>query len=399
MAFLYINNKGEAWRKHSYSAGNDFDQCPLKYYLRRVMGWKEKEKKARFLFGTALEQAIQWHHDHAGVGAVDAFIRNWEPYKGITDIGYTNVEKDWDTLLLDGIEMVKLYIIRQPSLPIPLGSHSAFQRVYHKEVFPGDPNYGEIIDEGKLDIVTYVNPNHPMLTKIDWNPAWGALRPLIVDIKTAAQDFPETAGIAAFDTQLRRYSWQSGHRDVALLWFKKSGRSLKKGLSITLLEDAGTYKAGQEAVIAKVDGDVVYFVHNDFMLEEMERAQGYKGDKVDQTNAAKARAIAWLEQNGTKISLDKITRQRLQFNTGRVTQESADDAGLIAARQIVGIVNAWKAHQWPNTFGIRYPHDDRNDPYFRAFVIGEEAYKNQYFKQSDEETLDDLFADDETEMT
>jgi hypothetical protein len=397
MAFLYINNRGEAWRKHSYSAGNDFDQCPLKYYLRRVMGWKEKEKMARFLFGTALEQAVQWHHEHAGIGAVEAFVRNWEPYKEITDIKYTDTEKNWETLLLDGSEMIKLYIIRQPSLPIPLGAYSAFQRIYSKEVFPGDPNYGEIVDEGKLDIVTYVNPHHPLLPHIEWNPAWGKQRPLIVDIKTAAQDFPENPGIAAFDTQLRRYSWQSGIRDVGLLWFKKAGRSLKKGLSITLLEDAGTFRAGDEAVIAKVDGDSLWFVLNDFMLEEMDRAQGFKGDKVDQTNAAKERAFQWLQNNGVKISLDKITRQRLQFNAGRVTDESANDAGLIASRQIVGIVNAWSSKQWPNTFGIRYPHDDRNDPYFRAFVVGEEAYKAQYFRQSDEESLDDLFADDNEE--
>jgi len=393
MAFLYINSRGEAHRRHSYSAGNDFDGCPYRYYLRRVMGWRERDNKARFLFGRALEEAIQFHHDHNGQGAVEDFIRRWSVHKDNKELQFTAVEKDWDNLNQCGIEMIKLYAIRQPSLPIPLGANSVFQRTYEKECFPGDPNYGEIIDAGKFDIISYVDPNHPLLPKINWKPEQGRLRPIIVDIKTAGQNFPENPGIAAFDSQLRRYSWQSGIRDVSLLWFTKTGRSLKKGSSITLLENVGAFKAGDEAVIAKVDEDALWFVGNDFMLEEMSRAQGYKGDKVDQTNAAKERAAAWLEQNGTKISLDKVTRQRLQFNAGRVSEESANDAGAVAARQIVEIVNAWNNKQYPQTFGIRYPRDDRSDPYFRAFVLGEENFKQQNFTQKD--GSDDLFAEDE----
>jgi hypothetical protein len=395
MAHLYINSKGRPWTKHSYSAGNDFDQSPYKYYLRRVLGWKEKDNKARFQFGKALEESIQFYHDHNGQGAVEDFRRRWDAYRTST-LTYTDVEKNWDTCLRMGTDMIRLYVALQPKLPIPLGGQAVFQREYAKEVFQNDPNYGGIEDAGKLDIVCYVDPFHPCLAKIDWETKiHGLVRPLIVDIKTSAIDFPEQPGMAAFDTQLRRYSWLSGIRDVSLLWFKKSGLGYKKGYSATLIEAAGSFEPGQECVIAKVDGDNAWVVYNDFLLTEMDKAQGKKGDKLDQTDVAKQRALNWLQQHGTLVPLTSLTRQRLQFNTGRVTDESAEQAGQIAGRQIISIVNAWNNKQWPNTFGIRYPHDDRNDAYFRAFVLGDNIYKQQNFIKSDEQTFDDLFQEDD----
>src|SRR5487761_2540197 len=114
MAFLYVNTKGTPWRKHSYSAGGDFDLCPYKYYLRRVEGWKERDNKARFLFGKAVEQAVQFYHEHDGRGIREEFNRIWGQWKDRTDIQYTRTEKDWATLQLDGDELVRLYQIRQP---------------------------------------------------------------------------------------------------------------------------------------------------------------------------------------------------------------------------------------------------------------------------------------------
>lgn len=393
MAYLYINSKGTPWKKHSYSAGNDYDQSPLKYYLRRVLGWKERDNKARFEFGKALEESIQFHHDHDGKGAIEDFARRWAASKD-KDLKYTDVERDWATCLKIGTDMVRLYIAIQPKLPIPMGGRSVFQREYAKEVFEGDPNYGEIQDAGKLDIVCYCDPTHPLLPKYDWTPKDGPYRPLIVDIKTSATDFPEQPGMAAFDNQLRRYSWLSGIHDVALLWFKKSGLGFKKGYSVTFLEQVGEYAPGQEGVVARVDKEDVWIVYNDFMVTEMERVQGKKGDRLDTTKEAEERKQKWLDKYAVKTTTDKLTRQRLQFNAGYVSKQSADEAGQIAARQIVQIVNAWKSKQWPNTFGIRYPKDDRNDAYFRAFVYGDENFKNNNFVRHDEESFNDLFEED-----
>jgi len=395
MAHLYINSRGTPWRKHSYSAGLDFEQSPYKYYLRRVLGWHERDNKARFLFGKALEESIQWHHDHNGQGAVEDFERRWSEHKENGNVVYTVVEKDWQTCRVMGRDMIRLYIATQPSLPIPLGGNSVFQRTYEKEVFPGDPNYGGIEDAGKLDIVCYVDPNHPRLPKIETRVEKGEIRPLIVDIKTSAVDFPEQPGMAAFDSQLRRYSWLSGIRDVSLLWFKKSGLGYKKGYSATFIVKTGPFAAGQECVIAKVENDYAWVVYNDFMVTEMDKAQGKKGDKLDTTKEAEHRVYDWLDKHGTYTPLENLTRQRLQFNAGHVSEQSAEDAGRVAARQIVAIVNAWNTKQWPNTFGIRYPKDDRNDSYFRAFVMDDKTFKEQNFTKSDEQTFDDLFREDD----
>ena len=423
MAYLYINSKGTPWRKHSYSAGNTFDQCPLKYKLQKIEGWKEKENKARFMFGRAFENAVQWYHEHDGDlgSAIQRFCEEWQPHVFNKELQYTKVEKDWATCRLIGIDWLKLYAIRQPGLPIPLGGQTLFQREFAKEVFPGDENYGEIEDAGKLDIISYVDPSHPMLAKLDWKPEYGPLRPIIVDIKTAGQDFPEAYGLAAFDTQLRRYSWLSGIRDVALLWFVKKSLNLQKGSGVTLLEEAGTFKAGQEVVVVYIQDQPkpkkptkkdpnpepeappipvgVYLVANDSIVEQAEKAQGYREGTtdLDTTNEAKDRKYAWLRANATRVDENQITKQRLQFNAGYVSKDSADDAGEIAGRQIIDIVNAWKRNAFPNTFGIRYPHDDRSDPYFQAFVLGDEKFKELNFIKSDETSLDELFADNEGE--
>ena len=325
---------------------------------------------------------------------IDHFMEQWLPFQDNKELQYTKVEKDWTQCRRIATDWLKLYALRQPHLPIPLGGETLFQRLYSKEVFPGDANYGEIEDQGKLDIVAYVDPNHPLLPKLDWKPEYGAFRPIIIDIKTAGNDFPEQYGIAAYDTQLRRYSWLSGIRDVGLLWFVKKGLSLQKGYSVTLLEDAGRMTAGQEAVIALVEDEGIWLLPNDFMVGEMERAQGQKNGKTEQTNVAKERRAAWLLENGTFTGEETITKQRLQFNAGFVTVESAEDAGKIAQRQIINIVNAWHTGNYENTFGVRYPHDDRSDPYFRAFVMGDKAYQELNFTKSDEDA--DLFADDET---
>jgi hypothetical protein len=412
MAYLYVNSKGQPWRKHSYSAGLDFDLCPYKYYLRRVQGWKERDNKARLLFGRAVESAIQFYHEHGGVGGREEFHRLWEHpcernrctcagrlFKDRTDIVYTKTERDWATLDADGDDLLRLYAIRQPSLPIPLAGQIVFQREVSKEVFPGNPDYGEIEDAGRLDMICWVQPDHPRLPHLDWKPEYGVLRPLIIDMKTSGKDYPEEQGMAAFDEQLRRYSWLSGIHDVAFLVAVKKGRKLQKGSSVTLLADAGAFKAGEEAVVARMDGEAAWLLANDYQLELMDKEQGEKKDKNgtvknDQTKAAKERAQKWLDDNGTKISVGSLTRQRIQFNAGFVTTESQLDAGYICANQIVSIVNARKSGHWTNKFGVRFPHDNRTDPYFQAFVLKDEGFRQENFVKSAEETMNDLFAEE-----
>lgn len=399
MGILYTNSKGIGQKRHSYSAGLDFDGCPYRYYLRRVVGWKESDLKAAFKFGRAFEESLQFFHDHNGEGVVEDFTQRWSLYKDDEKLTYTKKEKSWESLYKTGTEMLRLYKIRQPDLPIALGGRVSFQREYEKEMYPDDPNYGGITVFGKIDIISYADPTHPILPKFEWKPEYGVFRPLIIDIKTAGINYHESQGLAAFDPQLCLYSWLTGIRDVALLWFTKTGHKIEKGSSVTLLEDAGNFKAGQELVVAHITEEGVWVVLNDFVITLMEGAQGKKPDgKLDTTKAATERKILWLTDNAIRVPESFLTRQRMQFNVGRISQEMMNNAAQIAGNQIQQIVNSSKSNNWINKFSNRPGFGYTNDPYFRAFILKDEGFKRDYFTRSEEETVDDVFAEEsETE--
>jgi hypothetical protein len=400
MAFLYITPTGIPWRKHSYSAGLDFEQSPSKYYYRRVLGWKQRDNKASLKFGRTFESALQYFHEGGfalGSGIAE-FTRLWEAFKNEA-LAYTKKEKDWANLNRVGREMLRLYEIRQPSLP--LTANSVFQREYSKEVFPNDPNYGEIEDAGKIDLISYPVPDHPLLPRLDWKPEYGLVRPVLVDIKTSGVNYTDIAGEAAHDAQLRRYAWLSGIYTVGFLWFSKQGHRLVKGSSVTLLEDAEDYVAGDEAVVANVQKDgSVYLVRSDFFVEEMEKAQGRKKNEdgtegaLDTTKDATARKDLWLAQNAVLVNPEQLTRQRLQWNCGMVSPESAEEAGYIAADQIVSIVNSWKRKKWPDKFKPRPGLMDSHDAYYQAFSRNDEMFRKQNFVQKIDDEFD-LFAEEE----
>jgi hypothetical protein len=361
-----------------------------------VLGWREKDNKAAFKFGRALEEAIQFYHENNGTRGLETFIAKWAVHKDDKELKFTKTEKTWENLDRCGRDMMRLYMIKQPVFPIPMGAQSIFQREYAKEVYPGDQTYGEIEDAGKLDIVCYVQPNHPMLPKMEWKPEFGIFRPLIVDIKTGAKDFHEAQGMSRYDMQLRRYSWLSNIRTVAFLWFKKANSNFSKGKSVMLLEDAGVFKAGSEAVVAAEGDDFIYLVVNDYFITEMDKAQGRNAKgALENTKLSQARKFEWLETNAVKVQESSLTCCRVQFNAALITAEEAAVAGRVAGRQIQGIVNAWATNTWDDTFGVKYPHDDTRDPYFQAFVLNDKNYRDLNFKKSDSSELDELFADDD----
>ena len=168
---------------------------------------------------------------------------------------------------------------------------------------------------------------------------------------------------------------------MAFLWFKKSPLGIKRGSNVTLLESFGNLEVGKEYITAKIDDDFVWLVMADFLIRETDKV------KADEQQA-------WLEKNAVRVPKSSVTKQRLQFNSGIVTEQSAEDAGRNAARQIVQIVNCWKTGNWPQTFGIRYPRNDRDDAYFRAFVLGDEVFKQHNFVKLDEQSFDELFQED-----
>jgi len=379
MNCLYIDSAGAPRYEHSYSAGLIFDSCGLKYKLRYVDGWKPKDTRAAFKFGRAIEKAIQFDYENGGKGAYAEFTRLWAEHKDNKEITYTKTEADWASLNRAGQEMMVLYKVRLPKLPISPGT-SFFQHKIEKEVFPDHPEFGGILHIGIIDIISKADPD----------------RPLIIDIKTSGLDCDERQGIAAYDLQLRNYSWLTGIYDVAFLWFRKAGHKLSKGRRVTLLTDSAKFKAGDEALVVQILDEQVYIVKDKQEFEKMEEVQGRnEAGKLFNTTESNIRKQVWLDENADLVDADILTRQRLQFNIGTVTKQYADDAGRVVARQIAGIVHCWKTNEWPNTFGVRYPHDDRNDPYFRSFVEEDKMFREQNFQKLADDNFDDLMVVDE----
>lgn len=385
MGFLYVNYEGNEKSRHSYSAGQEFDDNPRKYWLRRLQGWSERDMKASLLFGRALEDAIQFYHDNNGKGGIEEFERLWIVNQSKDALVYTMRERDWASLNRAGREMMMLYAIRQPSLPMPLATR--FQREFTREVYPGDERLGGIEFFGKLDAIPRVDPHHPLLTKIEWKEEYGLYRQVITDIKTAGTDFDVMPGQVAQDLQLRMYSWLTGFRDVAFLWFKKNLHELQKGTSITLLKDAGSFKAGDEAVVAYTNEEEgTWIVKDDFVMEEMKK---YVGDKPT-TKEGKAKRMEFLQNVATVCTPDVLTRQRLQYSSGFVSIEKAEDAGHIIGNQISNIVAARERNIWVDKFGVRFPHDNRKDPFYRAFNLNDEEFRKTMFEKKGEEPMDDF---------
>lgn len=401
MGILYVNANGEEITRHSYSAGQEFDECPLKFKLRRILGWREKDAKASLLFGRALESAVQYFHDTKGQGGVEEFIRLWVSHKNNDKLSYTAVEGNWESLNRAGIEMLKLYAILQPKLPMPLGTQ--FQREFLKEVFPGDERLGGIEFYGKIDALPMVDPHHPLLPKVEWNEKMGMLRPVITDLKTTGMDgdLDDTPGIVAHDLQLRMYAWLRGVFDVAFLRFKKAKHEIAKGSRVTMLETVGTFEAGTEAYVAQVNKDdnfTVYLLKTDEQMDAMGEAQGRKENgNLETTKVAVARRDAWLEINALRVEQYKLTKQRIHYSSGRVSQADAMDAGQIVADQIARIVNAWETNKFTNTFGIRFPHDNRRDAFFRAFVMKDNMFRDGMFEQRYDDFFDDEIQEDEAQ--
>ena len=186
---LYINHKGYPVTRHSYSGSESFDYCARKYYLERVQGWSQKEQRSSTFFGKALEAAITYWHQHREdtANAVQEFNRLWAESKD-KDYTYAKTDKDWETLSLDGQELVRLYAILYPTFPyVVTNPQESFQQECNFEVFPGTKLEG-------IEFTAFID----LIAKLKT----GA--PLIIDMKTSGKDIPE---LTVLDPQLRSYSW------------------------------------------------------------------------------------------------------------------------------------------------------------------------------------------------
>lgn len=395
LPILYTNHKGEVIRTGSYSAREDYTFCPTKFDLKRRQGYSEKVSRISLQFGKCIEAGVQAFHnnDSRKGAAVAAFSTLWELLKSTKDFAdytYSAKEDSFDTLWRMGREMMELYEVIAPSLPI---CEPQFQVKAKKEIFPNTELAG-LWNTAYLDILSKPPWDHPLLPKLDrpdrvvgdYPPISDMAmadqpmpRPLIIDVKTSGVELRED--LVALDPQLREYGWQRRIPDVAFLWFQKMGLTLSKGDVVSSLEN------GQKYVVASVEKDVNGNPENVRLFPSAEAMEKFKEDAakvfaVEETLdnelkglRGKVREAKKAEQVGMRETLqkahdealrlaglvilpaDRVTKQRIQFAAARLTQKDIDNAGKNVGQVTVQMVHSEKTNYYPQTGGIRWPQN------------------------------------------
>lgn len=333
-AHLYINSKGYFVTRHSYSGGDTFNYCARKYYLERVQGWSEKQQRAASQFGIALEHAVQFWHQHRmdTAAAIAEFDRLWADHKDKVYI-YSKPEKDWASLSLTGRELVELYTILYPTFPYIVNNPKDFQVETNFEVFPDTKLAG-------IDFTSYID----LVAQLK-----DSFEPLIIDIKTSGKDIPE---LIVLDPQLRSYSWVKQWPTVAFLWFRKMGRSVSKGDTATMLKPYAGLMLGTSVIVMGKDilGD--YAVTTDQKIIDAMDEQF-----IGESKAVVAARAGYIALHGKSVPTWAFTKQRVQFQTAVIPQDSRDDIGRSIKRDIVNIAAATEKEFFPMQSGIRFPNE------------------------------------------
>ena len=360
---LYINSKGYHVTRHSYSGSDSFNYCARKYYLERVQGWSDKTERSSTKFGIALEKAITFWHQHGQdeASAVLEFVRLWAEHKD-KPYTYTKSDMDWDRLNLTGQELIRLYTIRYPSFPyIVVNPKLDFQVETNFEVFPGTKLAG-IEFTSYIDLVAQVK---------------GSKEPLIVDIKTSGKDVPE---YTMLDPQLRSYAWVKGWSHVAFLWFRKTGRTISKGDTVTLLEAYAGLQPGEDAFVLAKDEFGVWITQDQRVVDEIDAK--FEGN----SKAVKQARQEYIEAQSKHAPESAITKQRVQFKMAVIPQDSTEDIGRSIKRDIVNIAAATEKDFFPMQSGVRFPNEKCPNCSMRGICAGKPELRDLLLvrKQLDE---------------
>jgi hypothetical protein len=242
--------------------------------------------------------------------------------------------ESWVDLLNSGTEMLKLYHLKLPKMPFLTKPVPRFSISYRKEVFPDT-------DLAGIEFIAYID----MLAET----ANG--EKIILDIKATSQKMDFIPDIAALDPQLRAYSWITGIEKVGFIWFTKTSRTIKKGYTVTLLEDFEGLSAGIEAEIRSVKKDFV--------------------DSVEL-------------ETGVFVPVSLVTKQKLNVITARINEENRQEAAEVIAQDIVRIVEANERNFWPKQGGIRYPNSKCLSCPMRGNCLNNPKLRDQLVKRDDD---------------
>lgn len=380
---LYKSAKGYAVTSGSYSARETFRYCPRKFYLRKVEGWQQIEQRASTLFGRCIEdgwQAYEENYRAPGVG-IQRFTEKWKlvaESPSFSRLTYTDDEGDWTRLLRAGREMMRLYEIVVPRLPVSVDPKPRFQvpgQPLRKKIFPGT-ELDVLQNVAYLDMISFPAWDHHALAPAP-NPTGAAYRPLIIDCKTSGVEFPEE--IIALDPQLAEYAWQARIPDVAFLNFIKNSHSIERKSRVTLMERVGGIPAGTELYVLgtdrpeqpkvprrkkgepkpppppKVSKEITtLFLGDAWALGEYQKAmQPFHPSSNDYKNAAKSFFTARFV---VSCAPSVVTKQRIQFAAARIDEETINETGRAVGQDTVEMVRAHNEGFYPRTGGIRFPN-------------------------------------------
>lgn len=389
---LYTNAQGQAVTHGSYSARESFRYCPQQFKLARVDGWDQKESRASAWFGKAIEAAVEFfegacRRPHA---AEEKFSETWKAVGEMTEaklFTYTDTEGDWESLLRAGVEMMTLYEIRAPHLPISTLPKARFQVALRKTIFPNSAALQVLSNKAYVDLISYPVWNHPMLVKL---PSYaGRVRPIIIDIKTSGVDL-ET-DIVNLDPQLAEYAWQARVPDVAFLWFVKRSHEIKKGSRVTMLREPSGVLAGREFTVLGVgDGPekIVYVARTAACSHRFDDM--LSGFSSPTTNIAKAAKRGFFETDEDVLvcAPTQLTKQRLQFGTARLSEQDMNESGMALGQTTIEMVQAAKTGVYPKTGGIRFPNQKCKFCRMRPICAGDSDARDRLLTRKGEEWLD-----------
>ena len=344
MSHLYTSASGREVTHGSSSSLDTFRLCRRKFKLSRIDGWKQKARKASLEIGKCLESALQFYHDN-GLNPgdfEDEWKRLWLKFEPI-ELVYTDQEKDWKSVYTLGSEWARLYQILLPTFPI---RNPKFQLQFLKKLWPGS-------DLDDLEFMGYVDI---LSTLADGSRC-------VIDVKTAKTRLSIAPGMMALDGQLRKYAWLSGITNVGFLNFVKCDpNSFRKGVDITLLEDCGDWKAGQELVILGAvdpkEGDERQYFNVateatvQLMDEELDQISG-KGSKEKKEQVYQSYAVRSLVNT---VPRDFITKAKLQMVCGTIPEGDLPEIGQQIGQDMLGIKSAFENNAFFKDGGVRFPN-------------------------------------------
>lgn len=416
---LYRNYLDKEITHSSFSARSAFKTCARRFQLERVQGWWSKVKRAAPLYGKCVEAAVELYEcsdRKEGVGVAE-FERLWLEVKKLPDFNelvFTATEGSYDSLMRAGREMMLLYTVRAPYLPISAHPKALFQQTLRKKLFPGT-ELDKLENKAIFDILSFPRWDHKMLPQID-EPA-DKDRPLIIDIKTSGVDL--NTELVALDPQLCEYAWQSRIPDVAFLWFVKHGHSLKKGSRITTLQplvsDKCSFPAGIEMTVLTLgtrrvevgtdakgkpkfedepDGTAFFAFYS--TLDEYETAlKGLRGkirDAVEET------FLADNQHRIVRAPVEHVTKQRIQFGAARLSESDLDEIGRDVAQTTVEMVRCASEDFYPKSgAGIRFPNNSCLTCDMRWICTNNSEKRDQLLSRRGEEWLDGVELDEDVE--